>query len=80
MPRPGRSTSSWWPAIRWATRRRAVVQVIGFVDYRGLPWLPIIGLLTVVVGVYVFLRVPRRRAGPTPAWSGDGTLEEIELE
>ena len=57
-----------------------VVQVIGFVDYRGLPWLPIIGLLTAVVGVFALLRVPRRRAGPAPAWSGDGTLEEIELE
>ncbi len=58
----------------------ARVQIIGFVDYRGLPWIPIVGLVTVLVGAYVFLRVPRRRVGPTPAWSGDGTLEEIELE
>ncbi len=57
-----------------------VVQVIGFVDYRGLPWLPIVGLLTAVVGVFALLRMPRPRAGPAPARSGDGTLEEIELE
>ena len=56
------------------------VQVIGFVDYRGLPWLPIIGLMTALVGAYALLRVPRRRAGPAPAWAGDGTLEEIEIE
>jgi hypothetical protein len=58
----------------------ARVQVIGFVDYRGLPWIPIVGLVTVLVGAYAFLRVPRRRAASTPAFSGDGTLEEIELE
>lgn len=58
----------------------ASVQVIGFVDYRGLPWLPIVGLLTALVGVYALLRVPLRRAGPTAAWTDDGTLEEIELE
>ena len=56
------------------------VQVVGFVDYRGLPWLPIVGLLTAAVGVFALLRIPRPRAGPIPAWTDDGTLEEIEIE
>ena len=58
----------------------ASVQVIGVVDYRGLPWLPIMGLLTALVGAYALLRVPRPGARPAPAWTDDSTLEDIELE
>jgi hypothetical protein len=54
------------------------LEVIGFVDYRGLPWIPIMGLATVLVGAYVFLRVPRGGRGPVPAVAGEGTLEEID--
>jgi hypothetical protein len=54
------------------------LEVIGFVDYRGLPWIPIMGLATVLVGAYVFLRVPGGVRGPVPAVAGEGTLEEID--
>jgi hypothetical protein len=56
------------------------VQAIGFLDYRGLPWIPITGLATVLVGAYVFLRIPRPPAARAPMLSDDATLEEIEAD
>jgi hypothetical protein len=56
------------------------LQVVGFLDYRGLPWLPIVGLATVAAGVVVFIRVPGRRPEPMTAWAGDGRLEEIDAD
>ena len=53
--------------------------VVGFVDYRGLPWLPIIGVLTVAIGLVLFVRVPRMRPAPAAvAADGDGRLEELD--
>jgi hypothetical protein len=53
--------------------------VVGFVDYRGLPWLPIIGVLTVAIGLVLFVRVPRMRPVPaTVPVDGDGRLEELD--
>lgn len=55
------------------------VSVIAPLDYRRLPWLPIVALLTVAAGAVLFLRAPgpaRRRAESVPA--DDATLEEID--
>jgi hypothetical protein len=55
------------------------VTIVGLFDYRGLPWLPIVVLLTVGAGVALFLRTPRPladRAGYTRPEVG--ALEEIE--
>jgi hypothetical protein len=60
------------------TTRR--LQVVGFVDYRGLPWLPIVGAVTVGAGAYAVLRTPGRRRQATTAGTGEGTLEEIDAE
>jgi hypothetical protein len=54
------------------------LEVIGFVDYRGLPWIPIIAVLTVVAGVVLFLRTPRIRPQPVLLPDGDGRLEELD--
>ncbi|HEX7172913.1 MAG TPA: hypothetical protein VF365_09935 [Candidatus Limnocylindria bacterium] len=55
-----------------------LLEVIGFVDYRGLPWIPIIAVLTVTSGVVLFLRTPRIRPQPVLVPDGDGRLEEID--
>ncbi|HET9416192.1 MAG TPA: hypothetical protein VFP30_01495 [Candidatus Limnocylindria bacterium] len=54
------------------------VEVIGFVDYRGLPWIPIIGTLTVVAGIVLFVRTPRLRPEERLRPDGDARLEEID--
>jgi hypothetical protein len=56
-----------------------MVTVIAPVDYRRLPWLPIVAVLTVAAGVVLFLRAPRvarRRAASAPA--DDAIFEEID--
>ncbi|MCV0402917.1 MAG: hypothetical protein K5924_04290 [Chloroflexi bacterium] len=53
------------------------VTVIGWFDYRGLPWVPISAALVAVVGVVLFLRVPR--AAPLPRREDDDAVyEEID--
>jgi hypothetical protein len=54
------------------------VEVIGFVDYRGLPWIPIIGTLTVAAGIVLFVRTPRLRPEQRLRPDGDARLEEID--
>lgn len=54
------------------------LEVIGFIDYRGLPWIPIIGALTVVAGIVLFVRTPRLRPEERLRPDGDGRLEEID--
>jgi hypothetical protein len=54
------------------------VEIIGFVDYRGLPWIPIVGTLTVVAGLALFVRTPRLRPEARLRPDGDGRLEEID--
>jgi hypothetical protein len=54
------------------------LEVIGFIDYRGLPWIPIIGVLTVVAGIVLFVRTPRLRPEERLQPDGDGRLEEID--
>ena len=74
-----------WPrdvlvVVRDAVGNETVQQleVIGFVDYRGLPWIPIIAVLTVVSGVVLFLRTPRLRPQSVLMPDGDGRLEEVD--
>lgn len=55
------------------------IEVVGVVDYRGLPWAAIILLATLVVGAVLYVRTPRRRAVPVTT-DGDGRLEELELD
>ena len=56
-----------------------LIEVVGVVDYRGLPWAAILIAATLVVGGVLFVRTPKRRAG-VPAADGDGRLEELELD
>jgi hypothetical protein len=53
-----------------------VLSVVGLFDYRRLPWIPIVVLVTLVVALALFLRGPR--AQPLPMAEGDAGLEEIE--
>ena len=53
------------------------LQIVGFLDYRGLPWAAIIGLATVAAGAFLFVRTPRRRAAAAAAWD-DAMLEEVD--
>lgn len=55
-----------------------LVAIIGFVDYRGLPWIPIMAVLTVATGIVLFLRTPRLRPQQELVTDGDGLLEEID--
>ncbi len=53
------------------------VQVVGFIDYRGLPWVAIVGAGILAAGAFLFLRTPMRREPMPVAW-GDGTFEEVD--
>lgn len=57
-----------------ATQR---IEIVGFLDYRGLPWAVIIGLATVAAGAFLFVRTPQRRERPVVSWD-DGMLEEVD--
>ncbi len=74
-----------WPSRVVVTARdplgneaTTVVEVLGVVDYRGLPWAAILVAITLVVGAVLYVRTPRRRGASLPA--GDGRLEELELD
>ena len=56
---------------------RRTVSGIGLFDYRGLPWVPITGALVAVVGIVLFLRVPRS-SPPARRADDDAGLEELE--
>ena len=53
------------------------LEVVGLYDYRGLPWIAIVGVATVGAGATLFMRSPRRRLQEAPT-SGDGRLEELD--
>ena len=75
-----------WPAHLVVTARdplgneaTELVEVVGLVDYRGLPWAAIMVVATILVGGVLYVRTPKRRvARPMP--DGDGRLEELELD
>jgi hypothetical protein len=56
---------------------RTVVSGIGVVDYRTLPWIPIVIVLLGAAAVVLYLRVPRPSAAPVPV-GDDAVLEELE--
>lgn len=56
-----------------------LVSVVGLFDYRTLPWLPIVALMTLASGLLLLLRRPRPLPGATGYDRVDvGALEEIE--
>jgi hypothetical protein len=55
------------------------VQVVGFVDYRGWPWMALLGALVLAAGVALYVRVPRMRTDREPPPPEAPTLEEIEI-
>jgi hypothetical protein len=55
-----------------------LVEVVGVVDYRGLPWAAIVVAATLFGGAVLYVRTPKRRTVSVPA--GDGGLEELELD
>ena len=63
----------------FGTERTERIEIVGFLDYRGLPWVPIVGILTVGVGGVLFVRTPRHRPAVLAA-DGDGQLEEISAD
>ena len=75
-----------WPSRVLVTARdplgnevTEVVEVVGLVDYRGLPWAAILIVATLVVGGVLYVRTPMRRAA-TAVSDDDGRLEELELD
>jgi hypothetical protein len=53
------------------------LEVVGVVDYRGWPWLPITAVGTLGVGAIMVLRVPGRRPGISTA-DDDAVFEEMD--
>jgi hypothetical protein len=56
------------------------VNVVAPIDYRRLPWIPIMVLLTLSAGAILFVRAPRLVSRPAPSAVEDGTLEEIDAD
>jgi hypothetical protein len=56
---------------------RTSVTGVGWFDYRGLPWIPIVAALVAAAAVILYLRVPRIVPAPRRA-DDDAALEEIE--
>ena len=50
---------------------------VGWFDYRGLPWIPIVAVGVSVAGLLLYVRVPRSRPMPRRA-DDDAAFEELE--
>jgi hypothetical protein len=59
-------------------RNSTTVSVVGLVDYRQLPWIPIVALLTILAGMVLYLRVPRAKPATTSGSMTDATLEDLD--
>lgn len=57
-----------------------VVSVVAPLDYRLLPWIPIVAVLTLILGAVLFLRGPRLTARKGAASADDVPFEELEPE
>ena len=55
-----------------------VVSVVGVLDYRQLPWIPIVVGLTLLSAGLLYLRVPRPSAARGTTNPDEGVLEEIQ--
>ena len=58
--------------------QRRTLSVVGFLDYRRLPWIPVVALLTVLAGVLLYVRAPRPAPASARLAGDDARLEEIE--
>ncbi len=58
----------------------ATVSVLAPLDYRRLPWIPIIAALTVAAAAVLFLRGPRPARPATTGSEEDGVVEEMDLD
>lgn len=56
---------------------RTTVTGVGWFDYRGLPWVPLVAGVVGVAALVLLLRVPRLNPLPRPA-DDDSALEELE--
>ena len=63
---------------RVGNRRQLTISVVGAIDYRRLPWVPIVAGLTLVAGAALYLRTPRPGAASAAGHPDDGVLEEIQ--
>ena len=59
-------------------RTSATLSVVGLLDYRQLPWVPIIVVLTVVAAAGLFLLAPRLKPPSVTPHPDDGTLEDLD--
>lgn len=59
-------------------RAELLLSVVAPFDYRRLPWIPIVAVLTLAAGAFLLLRVPRPRADPPRPPDDDARLEEID--
>lgn len=59
-------------------RTTATLSVVGLLDYRQLPWVPIIVALTVVAAAGLFLLAPRLKPPSLTPHPDDGTLEDLD--
>lgn len=59
-------------------RTVSALSVVGWFDYRGLPWIWIVVALTLVVGATLWLRTPGPRRWSRHGPDDDAVLEEIE--
>jgi hypothetical protein len=59
-------------------RATLVLSVVGPIDYRRLPWIPIVVALTLLIGAVLFVRAPRPNRSPSAHADGDGNFEELE--
>ena len=59
-------------------RKATTVSVVALVDYRQLPWIPIVALLTILAGMVLYLRVPHARPVTASGPMTDATLEDLD--
>ncbi len=79
------SVGAWpWPRAVEIVARDLVgnevvdrVEVVGPLDYRGLPWAALLAAATLAAGVTLFVRIPRLRT-INASDPGDGRLEELD--
>ncbi len=59
-------------------RAAATISAVGWVDYRRLPWIPFVAVLTLVAAFLLWLRVPRPRRWDRHGPEDDAVLEELD--
>ena len=59
-------------------RTTTTISVVAVLDYRQLPWIPIVALLTILAGIVLYLRVPHVRPATPSGQMTDATLEDLD--